>query len=111
MTANVAFEGVSGQVNFDTAGDLLHPTFSLSNYRDPLQTGDEGEGEEEKGGGGGEGDWVVVGNVTETSFFVDESLLQWPGGASNASSFSLQLLPWCGAGSEPLLTYATGMSI
>lgn len=97
MTANVYFEGVSGQINFDAAGDLLYPTFSLSNYREPLD-------------GGSNGEWVVVGNVTETSFYIDWSLVQWPGQKQNTSSFRQQLTPWCAAGSEPLLTFATGQS-
>lgn len=101
ITSYAQFEGVSGYVYFDTAGDLKYPAFSLSNYQtrkeDSHGSGDDSIGE-----------WVVVGNVTETSFFVAKDSLQWPGGAENAVSFSKQLIPWCAAGSEPLLTFATG---
>mmetsp|Transcript_18994 Transcript_18994/g.31742 ORF Transcript_18994/g.31742 Transcript_18994/m.31742 type:complete len:992 (-) Transcript_18994:1956-4931(-) len=100
ITSNVQFEGVSGNVYFDSSGDLKYPAFSLSNYqtRKDVDSGHDSIGE-----------WVVVGNVTETSFFVAEDSLQWPGGAANSSGFSKQLIPWCAAGSEPLLTFATGV--
>jgi hypothetical protein len=107
LTANVHFKGVTGEVRFDSAGDRENPTFSLSNYRTPLLFDESGSAKEEEGGVSGEGEWVVVGNATETSFWVNISLLQWPGG-SDASSFTQQLVPWCAAGSEPLVTFTTG---
>ena len=101
ITTNVYFEGVSGNVNFDSVGDLLNPAFSLSNYRTPVDN--YGANNDTVNG-----EWIVIGNVSETSFHVDMSLLEWPGAAADASSFSNQLKPWCLAGYEPLLTYVTG---
>lgn len=100
ITSSVEFEGVSGNVQFEASGDLENPAFSLSNYQTRQSDGSEGESV---------GEWVVVGNVTETSFYVAEGAVQWPGDAVDASSFNKQLIPWCSAGSEPVLTFVTGI--
>lgn len=100
----IKFDGLSGTVQFDAAGDLKSPIFALSNYRSRVGASSSSSGDDSAG------EWVEVGNVTETSFFVDTTLLQWPGGASDGAGFGQQLRPWCAAGFEPLLTFATGMS-
>lgn len=96
LTGAVAFEGVTGSVDFDSHGDLVTPRFSLKNYvqREDLPPPY----------------WVDVGSMvgavhdgdSPIAFSLKYDLIQWPDGSTGVTTgYSAQLTPHCAAGYEP----------
>ena len=85
LTKDIYFTGVSGEINFDSQGDLTNPQFRVINYLE--DTG-----------------WKTIGLVTSTSVQMVQEVV-WPDGtvSNSYSGYSEQLVPYCPPGEEPVL--------
>eukprot|EP00602_Paraphysomonas_sp_CaronLab_P005348 CAMPEP_0185017998 /NCGR_PEP_ID=MMETSP1103-20130426/842_1 /TAXON_ID=36769 /ORGANISM="Paraphysomonas bandaiensis, Strain Caron Lab Isolate" /LENGTH=1593 /DNA_ID=CAMNT_0027547641 /DNA_START=63 /DNA_END=4844 /DNA_ORIENTATION=- len=85
LTRDISFEGVSGDIDFDSQGDLVNPQYRIVNY-DTVNK------------------WVDKGTAKSASSELSMPFT-WPDGtyAYIYHRYGDQLLPYCPAGQEPVL--------
>jgi hypothetical protein len=90
LIGQVSFEGVSGTIDFSASGDLVDPIFRIVRY-EGYELDDE--------------QWEDVGTIDSNGLSdIDLTKLVWPDGSVGVtSSYSNQLVPYCGAGQEPIM--------
>lgn len=89
LIGQVSFEGVSGAIDFSASGDLIDPIFRINRYNG-FTSVDQ---------------WEDVGTVDANGILeINLSKIVWPDGTSGVTqSYSKQLIPYCGAGEEPIV--------
>lgn len=91
LTNQVSFKGVSGYIDFSASGDLVDPIFRVMRYN----------------GYNNNDNWQDIGTVSADQVqYINYSLIIWPDGTkgNNTLSYSKQLVPYCSAGEEPVVS-------
>ena len=90
LTNQVSFHGVSGNIDFSASGDLVGPIFRIMRYQGYIEGNN----------------WKDIGIANADHILqVDYSKMIWPDGTEGkTSSYSTQLVPYCSAGEEPIVS-------
>jgi hypothetical protein len=96
LTSDVEFEGVSGNVLFNSVGDRPDPIYNIVQFNNIHEEA--------------VANWLDVGYLVEDggSSQVGYSKILWPDGSTGvASSYNEQYVPYCPAGQEPIAVSET----